>query len=149
MKKNVIIGIVVFAVAAIIVYAAVLQPFFKFQKVNIRPEDTSIKEVVCDVSVVNPRGIPLFKNGDLVIESANCQQQYVSNCGRFGLFSDVGTLRLEAAGGLGTSTDVKIGEGSSQSYSLLWCGSKLTNSFNIKLFDENNNNIQAKEVKLV
>lgn len=143
-----VIGIIGFFALAIIVYASILQPYFKFAKTNIKPEDTTLKEVACSVVLANPRGIPLIKNGDLIVESAECQQQYVSNCGRFGVFSDTGTIKLEASGGLGSAIDVKIGEGSSQSYSLNWCGSKLTKSFKIKLFNGENENIQTKEVML-
>lgn len=147
-KKNMIIIVTVIAiVSAIIVYPMISQQL-KYKKVNVQPSETNLKEVACDVSVFNPRGLPLVRNGDLVIESATCQQQYVANCGRFGLFSDVGTLRLEAEGGLGSSEDVKVSEGSSQSYSLTWCGSKLTSVFKLKLLNDNNEQIQLKEVKL-
>lgn len=146
-KKMIVYGIIA-VVALAIVYAAILQPALKFQKVNVKPEETSLKEVLCDAIVANPRGLPLVKNGDLIIESASCQQQYVANCGRFGLFADKGTLQLEAAGGLGSATDVSISEGSSQSYTLIWCGSKATRDFKLKLFDDNNGLLQTKEVSL-
>ena len=147
-KQKTIIYAVVGIIAVVAVYAMVLQPFFKYQKVNVNPEETTLKEVSCDIAIANPRGLPLIKYGDLVIESASCQQQYVSNCGRFGIFSDVGTIRLEAEGGLGSGADIKIAEGSSQSYTLGWCGSKLTKVFKAKLFNENNDNIQTKEIRL-
>lgn len=119
-----------------------------FVRKNVAPSEASAKEVSCDVNVANPRGIPLVKNGDLVIDSVNCQQQFVANCARFGIFSDKGSLRLEGEGGLGSATDISIGEGSSQSYTLSWCGSKLASSFKVKLYNENNENIHTKEVIL-
>ena len=129
------------------VYA--LTNYSKFQRVNVaNPEEVNLKEVVCDIDVKNPRGLPLVKNGDFTIETARCQQQYVNSCGRFGVFSDKGSLRLEASGGLGSAVDLKISEGAVESYSLSWCGSKLTNVFMLKLFNDNNENIQTKEVKL-
>ena len=139
------VGIVVFA---IVVYAFVASTA-DFSRKSVAPDEASAKEVSCDITVSNPRGLPLVKNGDLTIESVNCQQQYVSNCARFGVFSDSGSLRLDAAGGLGSATEVKVSEGSSQSYSLSWCGSKLTTVFNTKLFNDNNEQIQSKEVKLI
>ena len=145
-NKKILTGIIVtaFLIAAYFVIAKSVN----VARVSVAPEDAAAKEVLCDVSVSNPRGIPLVKNGDLVIENADCQQQYVSNCARFGLFSDAGSLRLEAEGGLGSATDINVGEGSSQSYSLNWCGSKFTKTFKIRLFNENNENIQVKEVTL-
>ena len=148
-KQYITYGIIALVVLVVIGYAyPSIQAYFRYQKVNVSPEQAISKEVLCDVVVSNPRGIPLVKNGDLVIENINCQQQFVSNCGRFGFLSDKGTLKLEAGGGLGSATDIKISEGSSQSYSLNWCGSKLTTVFNVKLFDDGNNNIANKEVKL-
>ena len=146
-QKKIIIGIVI----AVLVIAGVfaLNNYAKFQRVNVaNPDEVNLKEVSCDVEVRNPRGLPLVKNGDLVIDSANCQHHYVNSCGRFGLFSDSGTIRLSASGGLGSGADVKISEGASQPYTLNWCGSKLTRDFTINLFNENNENIQSKEVKL-
>ena len=148
LKQKAIIYIIVAIVAAIVIYAVAIQPVLKFQKVNVKPEETTLKEVSCDAVVTNPRGLPIVKNGDLVIESANCQQQYVANCGRFGIFADKGTLSLEAAGGLGSATDVSISEGSSQSYTLNWCGSKTTKLFKLKLFNDENALLQTKEVSL-
>ena len=148
-KKKTIIWIFAILILATIVYAAVLRPYLKFQQTNVRnPDNVILKEVSCDATVTNPRGIPIVKNGDLVIESVNCVQQFVNSCARFGLFSDKGTLRLESEGGLGSATDVKIGEGSSQSYTLSWCGSKLARNFKLKLFNEDNQIIQTKEVTL-
>lgn len=146
-QQKLIIEIVIAIVAISTVYAAL--NYVQFQRTQVtNPEEVSLKEVVCDINIANPRGLPIVKNGDLTIESANCQQQFVRTCGRFGVFSDTGSLRLEGSGGLGSGTDVRVSEGSSQSYSLNWCGSKLTKSFNIKLFNDNNENIQTKEVKL-
>ena len=147
-KKGLFIAIALI-IGAVIAYAAVVQPFLKLQKVNVKPEDTNLKEVSCDILVTNPRGIPFVRDGDLIIEAASCQQQYVANCGRFGIFADVGTLRLESAGGLGSSTDVEISEGSTQSYTLVWCGAKTATSVKAKLFDENNGLLQTKEVKVI
>ena len=146
-NQKLIIGI---AVALLAIGAVVaLTNYGSFQRTQVtNPEQVTLKEVACDISVANPRGLPLVKNGDLIIESANCQQQYVKTCGRFGIFSDKGSLRLEGAGGLGSAVDMSISEGSSQSYSLNWCGSKLSKDFQIKIFNENNENIQTKEVKL-
>ena len=144
-KKKLITGAIIAAVliAAYFVIAQVSM----FQRTSVSsPDKTSLKEVSCDVIISNPRGLPLVKNGDLVIESADCIQQYVNNCARFGLFSDTGTIRLEAKGGLGSGTDISIGEGSSQIFTLNWCGSKLTKNFKLTLFNEENQNIQTKEV---
>ena len=146
-KKKVITGVVIAAVL-IAAYFVIAQAS-KFQRTNVSdPDEVNLKEVSCDITVTNPRGLPLVKDGDLVIESANCQQQYVSSCGRFGLFADAGTIRLSASGGLGSGTDVNIGEGSSQSYTLTWCGSKLTKNFKVELFNDNNEKLQTKEVVL-
>lgn len=145
-KKIITAGIAVFLLVAV-VYA--YTNYAKTARVNVtNPDEVNLKEVVCDVSIFNPRGLPYVKNGDLVIESANCQQQYVNSCGRFGLFSDKGSLRLDASGGLGSAADVAVSEGSSQSYSLSWCGSKLTKKFSLKLFNVNNEQIGGKEVTL-
>ena len=148
-KKKTIKYAIVAIQAVVIVYAAVFQPYLKFQKTNVNPDETNLKEASCDITVTNPRGIPFVKNGDLIIEAISCQQQYVANCGRFGVFSDVGTLTLEGAGGLGSSTDLKISEGSSTSYNLIWCGSKTINIIKAKLFDGNGGLLQTKEVKVI
>ena len=146
-KKKLMTGVIV-AIVLIAAYFVIAQAS-KYQKTNVSsPDETNLKEVSCDVYVTNPRWVPLIKNGDLVIEAANCQQQYVNNCGRFSLFADTGTVRLSASGGLGSGTDVNIGEGSSQSYTLVWCGSKLTKDFKLELYNDNNEKLQTKEVKL-
>lgn len=146
-KNKIIIGIVVFAVLVAGYFVIAQQA--KIQKVDVAPEETTVKEISCDIGIFNPRGLPLVKNGDLNIESVNCQQQFVKNCGRFGLFSDKGSLRLEAMGGLGNVVDVAVSEGSSQSYTLNWCGSKLTKDFKVTLLNSNNEIIQERDVKLI
>ena len=139
-------GVVVFALLIAAYFVIAQQAGIK--RKSVAPSEASAKEINCDISVVNPRGIPLVKNGDLVIDSVNCQQQFVANCARFGVFSDKGTLRLEGEGGLGSATDISISEGQSKSYSLSWCGSRLASLFKIKLFNEDNENIHTKEVTL-
>lgn len=145
-NKKILTGVIV--IAFLIAAYFVIAQQVNVARVSVMPEEAAAKEVSCDISISNPRGIPLIRNGDLVVENANCQQQYVSNCARFGLFVDTGALTLEASGGLGSATDVNVGEGSTQSYNLNWCGSKLTKVFKIKLFNSNNENIQTKEVTL-
>ena len=91
-NKKILTGVIV--IAFLIAAYFVIAKSANVARVSVAPEDAAAKEVLCDVSISNPRGIPLVKNGDLVIENADCQQQYVSNCARFGLFSDAGSLRI-------------------------------------------------------
>lgn len=145
-KKFIVYGII--AIFVVSLAYALLSKYSAFQRISVQPDDASAKDVICDVTVTNPRGIPLVKNGDLIIESASCRQQFVANCGRFGLFSDVGTLRLAADGGLGSSEDIRISEGATEEISLSWCGNKFTTKFDIKLYNDNNEEIQVKKVIL-
>lgn len=145
-KKIIAIGAVI-VILAIVGYFVVAQQL-NAARVSVPPEQASAKDVKCEITVRNPIGIPLIKNGDLIIESVQCQQQFVANCARFGIFSDTGTLRIEADGGLGSAADVKVSEGSAQGYSLDWCGSKFTSNFKIKLFNDNNEILYTREVVL-
>lgn len=146
-RNRLIIGIVAFALIAVAVYAYYITPL-KTLRANVSPEAATAKEAVCEVLVTNPRGLPLVKNGDLVIESIQCKSQYVSSCARFGIFSDAGTLRLDGDGGIGSAEDLKISEGSTEGFSLGWCGSKITNTLKAKLYDGNNNLLQSKDVRI-
>lgn len=147
-KNKVLVLVIAFVIAGIVAYGLIWQQA-RFSRLDTTPEQASAKEVICDATITNPRGIPLFKNGDLVIEAASCKQQPVKNCARFfGVFSDTGALRIDGEGGLGSSVDVEISEGASQVYPLSWCGSKLTSKFTIKLVNDKNEELQKKEVTL-
>jgi len=147
-KEKFIIGAAVAAVLFIAVAYAYIQ-VSKLQNSNVAPDAANAKTVLCDVSIHNPIGVPLVVNGDLYIESVNCQQQYVKNCGSFyGVFSDTGSLSISGTGGIGSSSDIAVGEISSKSSSLNWCGSTLTSSVKITLRDDSGNILQAKDVQL-
>ena len=122
--------------AFLIVGFVVAQPYLAQYNVQVDPNQASSKQVICQVQVKNPVGLPLVKNGDLIIESVNCQQYFVNFCApKFGFASDKGYLRISAPGGIGTSVDLDIGEGSSRMGELEWCGLKSTSDFKINLYD--------------
>lgn len=142
-------GLIGIAIAIILYFAyPIIATALIFSQASVSPETAKAKQVSCDVSIRNPFGLPIFKNGDLLIDSVNCQQQYVSFCGRFGVFSDSGDLKLSGTGGIGDAVSVNVYEGSSASYTLHWCGSVSTQSLTASLYNANGGKLYDKEVKL-
>lgn len=147
-KNKLVIEIIVAALfIGVFVYAYI--KITEIENSNVAPEAAGAKIVSCDISVHNPFGVPIVRNGDLFIESANCQQQYVKNCGGiFGVFSDIGQLTLSGQGGVGSSISISVGETSSKQATLTWCGTTLARSVKVTLRDDNNNILQTKDVTL-
>ena len=144
-EKKLIIGIVIFAILAFISYAFIV-PLISQSNVEVTPDSANSRLVNCNIIVKNPIGIPLVKDGDLIIENINCDNIYVKSCiGVFGFASDIGTLTLSGDGGQGTSEKLNINEGTSDNVRLSWCGSKLTQKVVVTLRDDKNNQLYSKD----
>jgi len=148
-QKNLIIGVALFAVMAFITYAYVL-PIIKQSNFEVTGEQSNSQLVTCNIVIKNPAGIPIVKDGDLIIEGMNCQRTFVRNCiGTFGIFSDKGTVALKGNGGSGSAANVDINEGSSNVVQLKWCGSKMTQKVSTVLSDINGNQLYVKDYILI
>ena len=147
-NKKLIVGIVIFAVLAFVAYAYIV-PTFRQSNVEVTQQQSNSQLVTCNVVIKNPIGLPLVKDGDLTIESMNCGRVFVRSCiGVFGFASDIGTVSLKGDGGQGTSSKMKVSEGTSDLTQLKWCGSKVTSKVSAIVYNENNEQLYVKDYTL-
>ena len=147
-EKKIITGIVVFALVSFFAYAFVI-PLLKQENTEVDANNANSKLVTCNIIVKNPVGLPLIKDGDLIIENIICESIYVRSCiGVFGFVSDKGTVMLKGDGGQGSSVSIDIDEGASDSIQLKWCGSKSAQKVTAIVSDKDNNQLYSKNFAL-